>query len=234
METRIILPTYNEIENIKILIPKIFNTFKSHGIRGDVLVVDDNSPDGTADFLEELKKYSVKVVRRERKMGLGSAYIKGFKESLKDGKDVIFEMDADLSHDPSYIPYFIRKIMEGFDVVIGAREEIVGWNWYRKSVSFCGNFIGRNLAGIKIKDLTTGYRAYRKEVLKSVNLDKIKSSGYAFQLEIMARCISSGFIVGSIPIVFYNRSMGNSKLSREDILEFFMTALKIRLGFLND
>ena len=180
------------------------------------------------------KKYSIKVLERERKLGLGSAYVLGFEESLKDGKDIIFEMDSDLSHDPKYIPEFIKKINDGFDVVIGVREKVIGWSVYRKLVSWGGNFIGRKIAGIKIKDLTTGYRAYRKEVLKSINLDKIKSSGYAFQLEMLSRALSKNFEVGSVPIVFYDRKMGMSKLSKWDIIEFFILAIKIRLGLLND
>jgi len=232
---RIVLPTYNEKENLKILIPKLFKIFKKGEIDGDVLVVDDNSPDGTADFAEKLgKKYSIKVIKRKKKMGLGSAYITGFKASLKDKKDIIFEMDADLSHDPQYIPEFIKKINGGFDIVIGKREKVVGWNWYRKLVSWGGNFIGKNLAGIKVKDLTTGYRAYRNKVLKSINLNKIKANGYAFQLEMLSKSLSKGFKIGSIPIIFYDRKKGKSKLSKWDMLEFSILALKIRLGFLDD
>jgi dolichol-phosphate mannosyltransferase len=164
---------------------------------------------------------------------LGSAYIRGFKESLYDDKDIIFEMDADLSHNPEYIMQFIKKIEEGFDLVIGEREKIVGWRFYRKMISMGGNFIGRNLAGIKIKDLTTGYRAYRRDVLSSMNLDKIESDGYAFQLETLFRSLSNGFKVGSVPIVFYDRESGKSKLSKWDIVKFFVLALKIRLGLID-
>jgi len=138
-------------------------------------------------------------------------------------------MDADLSHDPKYIPEFIDKINGGFDLVIGERKSVVGWNWCRKVVSWGGNFIGRNLAGIKIKDLTTGYRAYRKEVLKSICLDKIESNGYAFQLETLARSLSKGFKIGSVHIIFHDRKNGKSKLSKRDIIEFFILAIKIRL-----
>lgn len=232
MKIRVILPTYNEKENLKILLPRLFEVFESNGLNGDVLVVDDNSPDGTADFAEETgKKYKVKVIRRKEKMGLGSAYVRGFKESLKDGKDIVFEMDADLSHDPKYIPKFVKKINETFDVVIGERKEVKGWNFYRKAVSWGGNFIGRNLAGIKVKDLTTGYRAYRKGVLESIDLSEINSSGYAFQLEMLARSLSKEFKIGSVPIVFNDRKGGKSKLSKSDIMEFFILALKIRLGY---
>ena len=174
-KVRIILPTYNERNNINILIPKIFKIFKENKINGDILIVDDNSPDGTANLAKKLsKKYPIKILEREKKLGIGSAYVLGFKKSLEDKKDIIFEMDSDLSHDPKYIPEFIEKINSGFDVVIGERKKVVGWNWYRKLISWGGNFIGRNIAGVKIKDLTTGYRAYKRHVLDSINLDKIK------------------------------------------------------------
>ena len=231
---RIILPTYNERENLGLLIPEIFKILKKNNLSSDVLIVDDNSPDGTANLAEELsKKYPIKVIKRSGKMGLGSAYILGFKESLKDGKDVVFEMDADLSHNPDYIPEFVEKLEHGFDVVIGSRTDggkVIGWDWYRKMVSWGGNFIGRTLAGIKVNDLTTGYRAYKRAVLESINLDKINSEGYAFQLEILARALNKGFRVRPIPIVFEDRRKGKSKLSRRDMLEFLLIALKIRLG----
>lgn len=233
MKIRIILPTYNEKENLKILLPKIFEVYKKNELNGDILVIDDNSPDGTADFVEKMGgKYPVKIIKRSGKMGLGSAYIRGFKESLKDRKDIIFEMDADLSHDPKYIPQFVKKI-DNFDVVIGERKEITGWNWYRKLVSWGGNLVGRKLAGIKIKDLTTGYRAYKSDVLSSLNLDKIESNGYAFQLETLARSLSNGFKIGSVPIIFHDRRKGKSKLSKKDVIEFFTLALKIRLGLID-
>ena len=234
MDLRIILPTYNEKDNLKILIPHIFEVFKKNELNGDILIIDDNSQDGTAELAREMsKEYSIKIIQRRGKFGLGSAYVTGFRESLKDGKDIIFEMDADLSHDPEYIPEFIKKLKDGFDLVIGRRKSVVGWGTYRKVISWGGNFTGRILAGIKIKDLTTGYRAYRREVLKTINLDSIKSSGYAFQLEILARTLSKGFKVGSVPIVFNDRENGKSKLSKKDIIEFFIIALKIRMGLIN-
>jgi len=231
---RVILPTYNEKENLKLLIPELFNIFRENNLDADVLIVDDNSPDGTADFVETISKtYPIKLIKRECKMGLGSAYILGFKESIKDGVNIVFEMDADLSHKPEYVIHFIEKINQGFDMVIGEREKIVGWSIYRKMISRTGNLIGRYLAGIKISDLTTGYRAYRKDVLKNIDLDKIESNGYAFQLETLYRGIAGGFKVGSIPIIFYDRQNGKSKLSKWDMLEFLILAIKIRLGLMN-
>jgi len=232
---RIILPTYNERENLKSLVPKIFEVFERNKLDGDVLVVDDSSPDGTVPLIKEFsKKYPIKIIEREKKSGLGSAYILGFKKSLEDKKDIIFEMDSDLSHDPEYIPDFIKKINSGFDVVIGERGQVEGWGWYRKLVSWGGNFIGRNIAGVKIKDLTTGYRAYKRNLLESILLNKINSNGYAFQLEMLGRASEKDFKIGSVPIIFHDRLRGQSKLSKWDMLEFFILAIKIRLGLLND
>lgn len=234
LKIRIILPTYNEKKNLKILLPKIFEVFKKNKLDADILIIDDNSPDKTSDFVEEMsKKFPIKLIKREGKRGLGSAYIKGFKESLKDNKDIIFEMDADLSHKPKYIIDFINKINEGYDFVLGERKKIIGWSFYRKLLSRGGNLIGKYLAGIDVKDLTTGYRAYKKEVLNKIDFNKIESNGYAFQLETVYRSLSNGFKVGSVPIIFSDRESGSSKLSNWDIIEFFILALKIRLGLIN-
>ena len=235
MKVSIVLPTYNERENIKILIPRIFKVLKKNKINGSMIVVDDSSPDKTALIVQRLKKtYPITLIERSGKLGIGSAYITGFKKTLEDKADVVFEMDADLSHDPRYIPDFTKKIEQGFDVVIGSRKveggDVVGWNWYRKAVSAGGNFIGKRIAGVDISDLTSGYRAFKRKVVESIGLNKIKSDGYAFQLEVLSRCINKGFTVGVIPIMFYDRTAGKSKLSRRDMIDFFWTALKIRLG----
>lgn len=235
MKTTIVLPTYNERENIKQLIPKIFKIFKENKIQGKLIVVDDNSPDGTSEIVNDLKKrYPLTLIQRERKLGIGSAYITGFRKALEDETDLIFEMDADLSHDPIYIPRFIQKINQGFDVVIGSRRikggEVVGWNWYRKSISWGGNFSGRYIAGVAVDDLTSGYRVYKREVLTKIDLDKVESNGYGFQLEMLARSLKKGFKVDTIPIVFSDRYSGKSKLSRKDVINFFIIALKIRMG----
>lgn len=230
MKIRVILPTFNEKTNLEILLPNLFKIFKENNLDADVLIIDDNSSDGTGVFVESMKKNNrIIVIHRERKLGLGSAYLLGFKKSLQDNIDIIFEMDADLSHKPEYIIDFIRKIEDGYDLVIGVREKIVGWGLYRKTVSKVGNLIGRNIAGIKIKDLTTGYRAYKKEVLSSINLNKIESEGYAFQLETLYRTIKNGFKIGTVQIIFYDRKNGKSKLSKKDMLEFLKLSIKIRL-----
>lgn len=233
----IIIPTYNERENIKELIPRIFTMFDKYDINGNVIVVDDGSPDKTAQEVKKLQKsYQIKLIERRKKMGLGSAYVLGFKEALKDGADLIFEMDADLSHNPSEIPNFIKKLGKGCDVVVGSRlvgkGKVVGWPWWRKAVSFGGNFIGRSIAGINVSDLTSGYRVYKSKVLRRIDLNRVKSKSYDFQLEMLARAVKRGFIVGTIPIVFHDRAKGKSKLAKDDIVNFLLTAIKIRLNLI--
>lgn len=233
MKISIVVPTYNEKDNIKILIPKIFETFRKNKIDGSLIIVDDNSPDGTSKIVRKFqKRYPIILIVRKKKMGLGSAYITGFKRALKENASIIFEMDADLSHPPEFIPRFINKIEEGYDVVIGARTiaggKIIGWSIYRKIISKIGNLLGRFLASLAVDDLTSGYRAYRREVLKGINLDEIYSNGYAFQLEMLARCSRKGYKIATIPIKFFNRIYGKSKLSIRDIIEFLMISIKIR------
>lgn len=235
MKVSVVVPTYNERENIGVLIPRIFDAFKSSKIKGSVIVVDDNSPDGTAAEVRRLmKKYPISLIERDSKMGLGSAYITGFKRALEQKADMVFEMDADLSHDPSAIPAFLEKAASGFDVVVGSRlvdgGRVVGWGFHRKAVSFFGNGIGRFIAGIGVSDLTSGYRVYKKDVLKGIELDNVKSKSYDFQLEMLARSAKGGFNVGTVPIVFHDRVKGKSKLSKFDMMKFLLTAIKIRLG----
>jgi len=220
------------------LIPRIFQIFKENTIDGNVIVVDDNSPDGTAEVIKKLQeKYPIILIERPRKMGIGSSYISGFKKALENGSDIIFEMDSDLSHDPKNIPNFIKKINDGFEVVIGSRRtkggKIIGWKWYRKLISFGGNFIGKHIVGINcVDDLTSGYRAYKKEILKRIDFKNIESSGYAFQLEMLVKSIRIGSKIDVIPIIFHDRYIGKSKLSRKDIINFFFIALKLRIGLI--
>lgn len=233
MKISIVIPTYNEKDNVKILIPRIFEIFRKNKINGKLIIVDDNSPDGTSNVIRKFKRsYPITLITRKKKMGLGSAYITGFKKALKENSDIIFEMDADLSHPPEFIQEFIKKIEEGYDVVIGARTisggKIIGWSIYRKIISKIGNLIGKYLAGVYIDDLTSGYRAYRKEVLKNIELNDILSNGYAFQLEMLARCYRKGYKIATIPIKFLNRIYGKTKLSIKDIIEFFLVSMKIR------
>lgn len=237
MKIAIVIPTYNERKNIKILIPEIFRISKENKLSTQVLVVDDNSPDGTANAVKSLmKNYPVKLIQRSGKLGLGSAYVTGFKKILKTDADVIFSMDADLSHSPEYIPDFVEEIKQGFHIVIGSRKikggKVEGWSFYRKIISWGGNLIGRIVGGIKVKDLTSGYKAYQKKVLQNIDLDEIKSDGYAFQLELLHKILKKKFKVIETPIIFINRKVGKSKLSKKDIIKFLVLALKIRLNLI--
>ena len=223
----IIIPTYNEKENISKIVPDIFEVFKRNKIDGNVIVVDDGSPDGTGDVVKDLmKKYNLDIIERKCKSGLGSAYIAGFKKALKESSDIIFEMDADYSHNPKYIPDFVNKINEGYDLVIGSRYikggAVKNWGPKRIMVSKGGNFVARTLSGLRTNDVTAGYRAYRKEIFKRLDLDRIRSSGYDFQIEMVFRTSRKGFKVTEIPITFVDRHVGSSKLARKDIIKFFM------------
>ncbi len=234
--TSIIIPTYNERENISNLIHAIFAVLKQDNACGNIvdfniIVVDDNSPDGTANEVKKLmEQYPLHLIKREGKQGIGSAYIAGFKEALSLGSDVIFEMDADFSHDPAYLPEFIKNIKES-DVVIGSRYipggDIKDWSWWRKIVSKTANMLARTLTGLDVNDITTGYRAYRKEVLQKINLDSIKSNGYEFQAEMLYRIKEKGFKIKEIPIIFVDRRCGKSKLSKKEVINFFSLCIRI-------
>ncbi len=229
----IIIPTYNEKENLPFLVASISQTMANYDYH--VLVVDDNSPDGTGQVAEELKKnYPVEVLHRSGKLGLGSAYLAGFKIALQKGADLIFEMDADFSHNPKDLPRLISAINDGVDLAIGSRRvkggKIIGWNWWRHFCSGAAMFFSRLILGLKTKDVTAGFRCYRRQVLEKINLDEIKSNGYAFQEETLYRVEKMGFRVVEIPVTFLDRQKGQSKLGTGDIWEFFRVMLKLRFG----
>jgi len=227
----VIVPTYNERENLPTLIERINKVFVDERIVGEVVVIDDNSPDGTGQLAEQLRrKYKfLKVIHRPSKLGLGSAYREGFRAA--EGK-LLFTMDADLSHDPIYMPRFIERA-EHADVVVGSRYVkgggIIGWGLYRKLVSKVANFLAGIVVGADVNDITSGYRAYRKEVLAKVPLKRIRSSGYAFQLEVIYEIRGKGFKIDSVPIVFTDRRKGKSKLGMREILSFLMLTIKLGL-----
>lgn len=231
MKTVVIIPTYNEVENIRELIIKIFNL----GIDNlEIIVIDDNSPDGTSTEIEKLTdSYKIKLIKREKKLGIGSAYILGFKEALKKGADLIFQMDADFSHNPAEIPNFLKSIEQGAEVVIGSRYikggEITNWSNLRRLMSKSAIWLSRYILRLKTRDVTSGFRCYKQEVLVSLNLDKIKSNGYAFQEEMLYRCEQAGFKVVEVPIKFIDRSFGKSKLSFMEIIKFFITLIRLKL-----
>lgn len=234
MEAVIVIPTYNERQNIEALIEKILGL----KLDVDVLVVDDNSPDGTGQFVEELgnNEKRVHVLRRPGKMGLGSAYIEGFKWAL-DKSDVkyVFEMDADLSHDPSALPEFLEEIKKA-DLVLGSRYlagiTVMNWPLSRLILSVGANIYTRVITGMPIKDATGGFKCFRREVLEALPLDRIKSDGYSFQIEVNYLVWKKGYKIGEIPIVFVDRTIGTSKMSRRIIFEAVFLVWKLRFDSL--
>ncbi len=234
----IVIPTYNELTNIKKLINDIF-IFYDKDI--DILVVDDNSPDGTGEYVEQLSKENkrVNVLRRPQKNGLGTAYCDGFKFALKQDYDYIFEMDADYSHDPGEIINFL-KAMDRFDLVIGSRYltgvSVINWPISRVLLSYLANKYTQIITGLPIKDCTSGYKCFKRKVLESINLDNIKSNGYAFQIEMTFKAWKKGFKIGEIPIIFVDRQKGQSKMTKKIVWEaaFLVWSLRIKsiLGIL--
>lgn len=229
MKTIIVIPTYNERENITKLIPALFN----QGIPElEVVVVDDNSPDKTAEVVESYREqYSVHIIKRLRKLGLGSAYVMGFKKALALGGEFIFEMDADFSHDPADVARLI-KAMDSADMSIGSRRVtqggILGWSWRRHITSWTAMMFSRCVLKLKTRDVTAGFRCYRRRVLETIRLDEIKSNGYAFQEEMLFRVERLNFRVVEVPVTFIDRKVGKSKLSSKDIVEFFQVMWRLR------
>ena len=226
----IIIPTYNELDNVQKLIPDLLNKYKDL----DVLIVDDNSPDGTGDYIENLAStmQGVKLLRRPEKMGLGTAYIDGFKYALKGNYSYIFEMDADFSHDPKEIKNFLIAIKDK-DLVLGSRYisgvNVVNWPMSRLLLSYFANIYTRIITGLPVMDATGGFKCFRKEVLASINLNNIKSNGYAFQIEMTFKAWKKGFRIKEIPITFVDRVKGKSKMSKKIVREAVTMVWK--LGF---
>ena len=221
MRPFIVMPTYNEKENIERIVTEILDL----GCGVTVLIVDDNSPDGTGDIADRLaaeREGSVFVEHREGKQGLGSAYRHGFGVALDRDADCVFEMDADFSHDPGYIPEFLEAIKE-HDVVIGSRYVPGGgtenWGIVRQFISRGGCLYARLLTGLKVKDSTSGFRCYRRKVLESIDFSRISASGYAFQVEMAFICTLMGYDVWELPIIFTDRTEGQSKMDSSIVWE---------------
>ena len=218
----IIIPTRNE-PAVEDLISKIKEIMKPLNTDYNILAVD-KSDDDTPDRLQTL---GIEILQQKSK-GLGGAIVEGLKAARGD---LVFVMDADLSHDPKFIPSFIEKSKEGLDVVVGSRRieggEVIGWGQYRKMVSRIANFLGRLGSGMKISDITSGYRLYGKNVIETLDFQNLRTSGYAFQLEVLSEAHSMGFQIGEVPIVFYDRAKGKSKLSKKDIFEFLLTSFRL-------
>src|SRR3989440_11591102 len=231
MKTLIIIPTYNEVDNLRPLLRGIF----ARAPESDILIVDDNSPDGTGKLADEIHTENprVNVMHRPGKLGLGTAYLAGFKYAIAHTYDAAFEMDADFSHDPCYLPGFLQAI-EHADLVIGSRYvsggDIPGWSLVRRLISGSGNTFARFMLGIPVHDCTAGFRCYRREVLQSLDLDSIQSQGYAFQVELVYRVMKQGFKIAEIPIIFIDRRVGKSKMSHQIVIEAFTYVLRTRFG----
>ena len=231
MRATVCLPTYNEHENLE----PMLRALGVHGVR--VLVIDDNSPDGTgrlADRLAQELDY-VDVLHRPRKEGLGPAYLAGFRRALADGVDRILEMDCDFSHDPKDVPRLIAAT-EQADVAIGSRYvgggETVNWGAVRRAISAGGSLYARVLLSVRIRDLTAGFKCYRADVLRTIDLDAVDSKGYAFQIETVYRAVRAGFRVVEVPIRFVDREVGGSKMSRTIVLEAIWKVPSLRLAAL--
>ena len=226
----VIIPTYNELENLLKLIPIVLSQDESIHI----LIVDDGSPDGTGAFVkEEMKKNDrIHLLEREKKMGLGTAYLAGFKYALQNNYDFIFEMDADFSHDPNELKNFLIAIKEN-DLVLGSRYingvRVLNWPMARLLLSFFASVYTRIITGMPIKDATGGFKCFRRSVLEAIDLDKVKSNGYSFQIEMTFKAYCKGFKIKEIPIVFIDRVKGKSKMSKKIVREAVTMVWKLRL-----
>jgi dolichol-phosphate mannosyltransferase len=231
------IPTYNERENISKLIPTLLRVFHDNGINGWVLVVDDLSPDGTGDVVEALAREhrNIRVIHRKGKLGLGGAYKHAFREALMDrDTDLVVEMDADLSHDPTYLPAILQGALRSGGVGLGSRYvkggRIVGWSMRRKVVSWGANFLTRLILSLPVKDATSGYRAFTRNALSRIGYGDTGTEAYAFQVEILYRCSEEKLGIEEVPITFYERQLGKSKLSSRDMFDFFKTVLRLRFS----
>lgn len=226
----IIIPTYNELENIRKMIPDILGRYDNV----DILIVDDGSPDGTGVFVEQLTHESdrIKLIKRPGKMGLGTAYIQGFKYALQNEYDYIFEMDADYSHDPKEIRNFLDAI-KNYDLVLGSRYKtgvnVINWPMQRLMLSYFANSYTRFVTGLPVRDATGGFKCFRRKVLESIDLDSIKSNGYAFQIEMTFKAYKKGFKIIEIPIIFIDRFHGTSKMSKKIVREAVLMVWKLRI-----
>ena len=231
IKTLLIIPTYNEANNILKVLDEVLSLNIDHL---DVLIVDDNSPDGTADIV---KKYSLNhsnifLKEREGKLGLGTAYIAGFEYAIENKYDYVFEMDADLSHDPKVIPEFLKAIEEA-DLVIGSRYltgvNVINWPLMRLFISVMASKYTRIITGLPVHDCTSGFKCFRREVLEKIPLHEVSSSGYSFQIEMNFKAWKRGFRIKEVPIIFYDRTVGTSKMSKKIIVEAIFLVWKLKI-----
>jgi len=227
----VVIPTYNEVGNLTPLVEQVL----AQDARLEILVVDDRSPDGTGQLAEALaqKEPRLHVLHREAKLGLGTAYITGFKWALERGYDFVFEMDADFSHDPAHLKDFLKAIADA-DLVLGSRYlggkvTVVNWPMGRLVLSYCANIYARRITGLRIWDLTGGFKCFRRRVLEAIDLSQVRSNGYAFQIEMSVRAWRKGFTLRETPIVFVDRTEGQSKMNRSIVREAVWMVPRLRL-----
>lgn len=235
MKVCIIIVTYNERQNLELLLPQLLEVFceiKNHNM--SVLVVDDNSPDKTADVVKRFSKSfpQIHLLERKNKEGIGSAYIDGFRYAINYLRpDIIFQMDGDLSHNPKDIPRFLNQINNGYELVVGSRYisggAIPSWSLTRRLLSWGGNLFARFIVGLPVIDCTSGFRAIKSSLLKRIDLDSFKVQGYIFQIILLYKLIKNKAKFKEIPIIFYDRKYGKTKLGYKDIKEFFINIFKI-------
>jgi dolichol-phosphate mannosyltransferase len=230
----IILPTYNERENLDRFAKTLLQVLRDNDLDGRIIIVDDNSPDGTGKIADELAADHeiISVLHRPVKQGLGPAYLDGFRKALATDTRYIFEMDSDFSHDPSYVPVFLEAIKDA-DLVLGSRYvpggRVENWGFVRRFLSRGGSTYARMILGLPVKDLTGGLKCFRREVLEALDLDEVTSHGYGFQIELTYKAARKGFRVKEIPITFSDRQQGKSKMSKMIILEAVFLVWKLRL-----
>lgn len=224
----VIIPTYNERENLRNIVQEIF----SNPLQVDVLAVDDDSPDGTGEVGEELaREYErFQILHRKDDRGYGKACLEGFKRGIELGYDYICTMDADLSHDPRELNKFLSQF-DSFDVIIGSRyieggRIVADWSIFRRGISKLGSSFARTMLKLPVRDCTSGYRCYKREVLESLDLDKIRSEGYSLLIEMLYLCQQKGFRIGEMPIIYVDRQRGKSKLNRRVVSEALFYVLK--------
>jgi dolichol-phosphate mannosyltransferase len=227
----VVIPTYNEAANLPQIVPQVL----AQDPRLEILIVDDNSPDGTGVIADQLAQSNARVqaLHRSGKLGLGTAYITGFKWAIERRYDYVFEMDADFSHDPAHLPQFLKAI-EDADVVLGSRYlegkvTIVNWPMGRLMLSYFANVYARWFTGLRIWDLTGGFKCFRTRVLEAIDLSQVVSNGYAFQIEMSVRAWRKGFRLREIPIVFVDRTEGQSKMNRAIVREAVWKVPRLRL-----
>ena len=233
MKILVMVPTYNERGNIERLVEETLR----FAPEVDLLIIDDNSPDGTGQIADEVHAHlpQVSVLHREGKLGLGTAYLRGFQYALEHGYDLVFEMDADFSHDPKYLPQLVQVAAgpDAPDLVIGSRYiaggETPQWSALRRFISDAGNHFARMVLGIPVHDCTSGYRCYRTHALAGLQLDQVRARGYAFQVEMVYAIWRSGRRIREVPIAFVDRQVGRSKMSRAILLEAFRWVLITRM-----